>query len=78
MDAHMDTLSTKEAAQYLGLKSYNTLEKWRMVGKGPRFIKIGGKILYPLQFLDEYLTVHTFKTTQQARIGQSLYLQYDQ
>src|SRR5215469_10631304 len=33
---------TPAAAEYIGLKP-STLEKWRLLGKGPRFIKIGSR-----------------------------------
>lgn len=34
-----------EAAERLKL-SDSTLRKWRVSGQGPRFIKIGGRVLY--------------------------------
>lgn len=32
----------------------NSLANWRTQGKGPRFIKIGKSVLYPLQEVEAY------------------------
>lgn len=34
--------------------SPRTLEQWRWLGKGPRFLKIGGRVLYPDAELDRH------------------------
>ena len=39
-------LSPSEAARQLGLKSVGTLAKWRCSGRGPVFVKVGGRIVY--------------------------------
>ncbi len=38
-------VKTRDAARFLGL-SPKTLEKWRVVGGGPKFRKLGGAVLY--------------------------------
>ncbi|CBS89249.1 helix-turn-helix transcriptional regulator [Azospirillum lipoferum] len=43
-------LRTPEAARFLGL-SGRTLEKHRVYGTGPRYRKIGGRIVYALDDL---------------------------
>ena len=43
-------LRTKEAAHYVGL-SARTLEKHRTFGTGPRYKKIGGRVVYTLEEL---------------------------
>lgn len=46
---------TPEAAQYLGL-SPSTLEKLRVVGDGPRFIRLGVRAIgYDLAELDNWI-----------------------
>ena len=47
-------LNTKEAAERLGL-SPGTLEVWRCLGKGPRYIKIGRRVGYDANDLDLYV-----------------------
>jgi predicted DNA-binding transcriptional regulator AlpA len=47
-------LDTHQAALRLGL-ARATLAKYRVVGGGPPFVKIGAKVLYPLAALDEWL-----------------------
>lgn len=39
-------LTPKEAAERLRL-TIGTLSNWRVRGEGPRFIKLGRKVLYP-------------------------------
>ena len=36
------------------LISPRTLEQWRWQGKGPRYLKIGGRILYPLVEVESF------------------------
>jgi hypothetical protein len=31
-----------------------TLERWRWVGEGPQFIKIGGRVVYRLEDVEAY------------------------
>ena len=46
---------TREAAEYVGL-SASTLEKRRLSGDGPRFVRLGGKAIgYDLKDLDEWI-----------------------
>ena len=40
-------LTTSQLAEHLGLKK-NTLEKWRFLGKGPLWIRVGGRRRYRL------------------------------
>ncbi|MEO0760460.1 MAG: helix-turn-helix domain-containing protein [Pseudomonadota bacterium] len=34
--------------------SPRTLEQWRWRGVGPRYLKIGGRVIYPLAFVEAY------------------------
>jgi predicted DNA-binding transcriptional regulator AlpA len=47
-------LRTPEAARFLGL-SGRTLEKHRTYGTGPKYSKIGGRILYRLEDLQAWV-----------------------
>lgn len=46
-------LRTQEAARFLGL-SPRTLEKHRTYGTGPRYSKLGGRVVYRLDDLQEW------------------------
>ena len=48
-------LRTREAAEYVGLAA-STLEKMRLVGDGPRFLRLRDRAIgYDLGDLDEWL-----------------------
>lgn len=34
--------------------SHRTLERWRWTGEGPRFLKVGGRVVYRLSDVEEY------------------------
>ncbi len=49
------TMTTKEAAEYLGV-SEATMKRWRSVGEGPKFFRLGKKIVrYRQSELDLYV-----------------------
>ncbi|CAA7613492.1 AlpA family transcriptional regulator [Magnetospirillum sp. UT-4] len=49
-------LSRKDAAAYLGLKP-QTLTKMAAAGKGPRRVRLGGKVYYYKADLDAFIAV---------------------
>ena len=55
-------LSTAQAAEYLGLGK-STLDKLRIAGGGPPFIKIGSRVLYDVDDLDAWLVQHKRAST---------------
>ena len=55
-------LAVAEAATYLSL-SPSTLNKLRVKGGGPRYVKIGGKILYDVRDLDQWIEDHKRNST---------------
>jgi len=62
-------LNTDEAAEFLGVRP-NTLEVWRTKKKGPKYSKIGSRVLYDVNDLEEYFasrSVHTRDTAPQLR-----------
>ena len=64
-------LSNDEAADFLGVKG-NTLEVWRTKKKGPKYSKIGSRVLYDISDLEEFFasrSVHTKDTAPQLRSG---------
>ena len=46
-------LTTKEVAERLRLH-HQTLINWRVKGDGPRFIKVGRKVVYPLAEIEAF------------------------
>ncbi len=57
---------TADAARYL-LMSPRNLERYRMTGGGPRFMKSGRRCLYRRADLDTWLNGRSFENTAQAR-----------
>jgi predicted site-specific integrase-resolvase len=47
-------LSADDAATFLGA-NVRTLERWRHIGEGPVFVKIGRRVAYGLEDLELYL-----------------------
>ena len=45
-------LTTKEVSKrYRNVVNVRTLANWRSLGDGPPFVKVGGRVLYPLKSL---------------------------
>lgn len=60
-------LITEDAAQIIGL-SRRTLEKWRKLGKGPRYIKVGRKIVkYRREDLADFMDSFQVRTVDSDR-----------
>lgn len=56
-----ERVETAQAAEILGLKS-GTLEVWRSKGRGPRFRKIGRKVFYNTNDLEEFANMNIVET----------------
>ncbi|WP_419783306.1 helix-turn-helix domain-containing protein [Maridesulfovibrio sp.] len=54
-------MNTPEAAEYLGFRP-NTLEVWRCHGRGPRYCKLGRKVVYKKNDLDSFVTANEVNT----------------
>jgi excisionase family DNA binding protein len=59
-------LRTTEAAERLGIAA-RTLEKWRSVGFGPRYLKVGGAVRYDAAELQRWLEARTRGSACDAR-----------
>lgn len=57
-------LRTKEAARFTGL-SYRTLEKHRRFGTGPRYNKVGRRVLYAASDLTEWIKLGAKRSTSE-------------
>ena len=58
-------LTPKEAANRLRVTT-GTLSNWRVQGQGPRFIKVGRKVLYPVAQVVAYETAALRSNTAAA------------
>lgn len=61
-------LNTAEAAAYLGIRP-NTLEIWRCKHKGPRYSKIGTRVLYDLDDLEAFFTARAVDTMESQAVS---------
>ncbi len=57
-----DRITEEELAEYWGLKK-QTLQKWRSLGFGPVYIKIGARVLYPSSAIIQYEREHLYAGT---------------
>lgn len=57
-------LPTPLAAQYCGLGK-STFDKFRLVGGGPAYIKIGSRVVYDVDDLDAWLDQHKRASTSE-------------
>ncbi len=53
------------AARYENNISVRTLNNWRTQGRGPEYIKLGGKVVYPLEKLILWEAKNTVNSTSQ-------------
>ena len=51
------------------LDGVNTLANWRVKGDGPRFIKMGRKVLYPMVEIEAYEQRQLRNSTAQERVA---------
>ncbi len=54
-------LTTKEAAKLYNLTPH-TLERWRSQSRGPKYAKLGKRILYDVSDLEAFFTAHYVDT----------------
>jgi len=53
------------------LISPRTLEQWRWQGKGPRFLKIGGRVVYRLSDVEDFESANLHANTVAPISGDS-------
>ena len=61
-------LRTQEAARFLGI-SIRTLEKHRTYGTGPTYRKVGGRVLYTVEDLQDWTAQGARKSTSDKDAG---------
>jgi transposase-like protein len=69
-------LSTSETAERLGVRP-QTLRKWRLLGKGPCYVRLGAspqaRVSYSLEAVQEWLDAHTFRSTSEETAALSVF-----
>ncbi len=58
-------LTQTEAAELLRI-SPRTLERYRVAGSGPRFVKAGRRVIYRSSDIEAWTEANTFASTTQA------------
>ena len=61
-----DIFTTSEAADYVRLKK-PTLERFRLTGEGPKFLKLGGAVRYRRPDLDAWLETRIIRSTSEKK-----------
>ena len=51
--------------------SERTLERWRWLGQGPRFMKLGGRVIYRLEDIEAFETEQLREITPRSRKARS-------
>ncbi len=57
-----DLLDTRQLAARLDLQPA-TLEQWRWSGKGPAYVKLGGRVRYRVQDLESWIESRVRRST---------------
>lgn len=58
---------TELSDRYHGRISPRTLSNWRCAGTGPKFVKLGGRILYPVAEVEAWEARRTAESTAAYR-----------
>lgn len=60
-------IDTREAAKYTGI-SYSKLTKLRCYGGGPKYFKIGERVVYATGDLEAWMNRHIRENTSQPQV----------
>ncbi len=70
-----EVLTSPQVASLIGCRP-QTLRKWRLLGKGPRYVRLGdnprGRVVYLRSDITEWLTGHRFSSTSEETVRASL------
>lgn len=64
-------LNTQQAAAYLGLKPC-TLEAWRCRKRGPRYAKLGSRVMYDQDELEIWFAAQSVATVDSVRLRRNV------
>ena len=59
-------LTEKQVEREYSIFRVKTLQAWRQLKRGPRFVRIGRRVFYPRTEIDAYLANHMVETTDGA------------
>jgi excisionase family DNA binding protein len=62
MDTLQEISTTEEAARFLRLQK-QTLEAWRLRGTGPAFLKLGRRVVYRREALEQFMAERERRST---------------
>lgn len=62
MSTSQNLLTTEESAHFLRLQK-NTLEVWRLRGTGPAYLKLGRRVLYRRESLEQFMAERERRST---------------
>jgi hypothetical protein len=52
-------------ADWTGI-AVSTLNKWRLTGEGPPFLRVNGRVIYDLQAVERWMLDRTVRSTSEA------------
>jgi excisionase family DNA binding protein len=61
----LDWLFDKDAAEYIGVAT-STLAKWRITGEGPKYARVGKRVLYLREDLDAWMKDQRVSSTAET------------
>lgn len=64
--AALELLTAETVAAMFGGLSLRTLERWRVEGRGPRYIKVGKRVMYRQQDLAAFVESRARRSTSEA------------
>jgi predicted DNA-binding transcriptional regulator AlpA len=63
---YLDYIAAGALAEQLGV-SLRSLERWRETGTGPRFTRLGRRVVYLRCEVDKWVTANTRSSTSESR-----------
>ena len=58
-------MDTREAAAKLRIHP-STLARWRLEGTGPKYVRLGGRLMYRESAIEQWITAHTVTPGEDA------------
>jgi hypothetical protein len=71
MTEHKLIMTPRAAGEYLGGIAIQTLARWRVEGRGPQHLKLGGAVRYDVRDLDSWLVSRRRSSTAEKTDGET-------